>query len=121
MRWFKPNIRSSFYALLALVRHPEPQDTVLEYSVEGIRESMLALVGDNADNSLLQVTRRIRYAVDVQALWYLRGEVMAVLASRHGEAVALERVEELTKMFHDFLPRGLQSRPSPLTLPSKNE
>lgn len=120
MRWFKPNIRSSFYALLARVHPPEPESTVLEYSFEGIRESMLALLGDAADE-FPHVRRRIHYAIDVQALWYLRGDVMAVLASRHGEAVALEKLDTLTEMFEDFLPSGLRSRPSPLNPLSRNE
>lgn len=119
MRWFKPNIRSSFYALLALIHPPEPESTVMGYSIEGIREAMLALLGDAPDDS--QVARRIRYAIDVQALWYLRGNVMAVLAARLGEAEALVRLHTLTEMFEDFLPRGLTSRPSPLNSPPRNE
>jgi hypothetical protein len=115
MRWIKPNLRSSFYALLARVHPSEPQTTVLQYSVDGIRESMLALIGDIPDTSFRHVGRRVRYAVDVQALWYLRGDVMAVLADRHGEAEALELIETLTEMFEEFLPNGLRSRPSPLS------
>lgn len=121
MRWFKPNIRSSFYALLARVHPPEPQTTVLQYSVEGIRESMLALVGEASENTHPHIARRIRYAVDVHALWYLRGDVMAVLASRHGESEALERLDQLTEMFEEFLPEGLRSRPSPLNSTPKSD
>ena len=121
MRWFKPNIRSSFYALLARVHPHEPQTTVLEYSVEGIRESMLALVGDVPESAYPHIVRRIRYAVDVHALWYLRGDVMAVLAGKYGESEALERLDTLTEMFEDFLPEGLRSRPSPLNSRPENE
>jgi hypothetical protein len=121
MRWFKPNIRSSFYAILGLVHPPEPETTVLEYSVDGIREAMLAMLGEGAEKSFPHVYRRIRYALDVQALWYLRGDVMAVLAGRHGEQEALERIETLTEMFEEFLPQGLRSRPSPLNPLSRNE
>ena len=116
MRWYKPDfkIRSSFYALLARVHPPEQQSTVLQHNTETIRESMLAMVGDTEGSSFPHIARRIHYAVDVQALWYLRGDVMAVLASRYGEAVALERIQSLTEMFEDLLPQGLKSRPSPL-------
>ena len=120
MRWFKPNMRSSFYALLARIHPPEPESTVLEYSVDGIRESMLELVGDAPDGSYRHIGRRIRYAVDVHALWYLRGDLMALLSGRHGEAVAREKIEILTEMFEEFLPQGLKSRPSPLN-PNKND
>lgn len=118
MRWFKPNMRSSFYALLARIHPPEPETMVLEYSVDDIREAMLELVG--ADASHRHIGRRIRYAVDVHSLWYLRGDLMALLAGRHGEAVAREKIEMLTEMFEEFLPRGLKSRPSPLNPLSRN-
>ncbi len=121
MRWFKPNMKSSFYALLARIHPPEPESTVLEYSVENIREAMLELVGDAPDGSYRHIARRIRYAVDVHSLWYLRGDLMALLAGRHGEAVAREKIELLTEMFEEFLPQGLKSRPSPLHPPQKNE
>ena len=114
MRWFKPNMRSSFYALLARIHPSEPESTVLQYSVDGIRESMLELVGEAPEGSYRHLARRIRYAVDVHALWYLRGDLMALLAGRHSEAIAREKIDSLTEMFEEFLPRGLQSRPSPL-------
>ena len=43
-----------------------------------------------------------------------------LLAGRYGEAVAREKIEILTEMFEEFLPRGLKSRPSPLN-PNKND
>lgn len=121
MRWFKPNMRSSFYALLARIHPPEPETTVLVHSVDSIREAMLDLAGDTPEGSYRHIGRRIRYAVDVHSLWYLRGDLMALLAGRHGESVARERIDELTEMFEEFLPRGLKSRPSPLNPLSKNE
>jgi hypothetical protein len=120
MRWFKPNMRSSFYALLARIHPPQPESTVLEYSVDNIREAMLEMVGDEPDASYRHIGRRIRYAVDVHSLWYLRGDLMALLAGRHGEVVAREKIEMLTEMFEEFLPRGLKSRPSPLN-PARND
>jgi hypothetical protein len=120
MRWFRSSIRNSFYAILAVVHPQEPEETIRQYTLEDIRETMLALVGDG-DLDFKHVTRRIHYAVDIQALWYLRGDAMAVLSARHGEAVALEKIEALTEMFEDHLPRGLRSRPSPLNaLPKKD-
>jgi hypothetical protein len=61
------------------------------------------------------VRRRIRYAIDVQALWFLRGDLMAVLASKFGEAEAREKLVPVSAMFQDGLPQGLRSRPSPLS------
>jgi hypothetical protein len=53
---------------------------------EDIREAMLGLLGDAAPKQFANVTRRIRYANDIQGLWYLRGDLMAALAATHGRS-----------------------------------
>lgn len=112
MRWLKPNLRSSIYGLLG---NPlPPSDSVLENGTEDIRESMLTLLGDGGPKHFPQITRRIRYANDVQALWYLRGDLMAALAAMYGEVAARQKVASVTQMFQGLLPNGLNSRPSPL-------
>jgi hypothetical protein len=112
MRWLKPNLRSSIYGLLG---NPlPPSDSMLLTGTEDIRESMLAVLGEAGPKHFPQVTRRIRYANDIQALWYLRGDLMAALAAMHGEAAAREKVASVTHMFRGLLPNGLTSRPSPL-------
>lgn len=82
--------------------------------MEDIREAMLGLLGDQGAGRFPHVTRRIRYAGDVQGLWYLRGDLMASLAAMHGEAQARERLQGVTRMFQGLLPSSLHSRPSPL-------
>jgi hypothetical protein len=112
MRWLKPNLRSSIYGLLG---NPlPPSESTLENGTEDIRESMLGLLGDAGPKHFPQITRRIRYANDVQALWYLRGDLMAALAAMHGEMAARQKVSSVTQMFQGLLPNGLNSRPSPL-------
>ena len=112
MRWLKPNLRSSIYGLLG---NPlPPSESILENGVEDIRESMLVILGESGAKQFTQVTRRIRYAGDVQALWYLRGDLMAALAAMHGEAAAREKIASITAQFQGLLPGGLSSRPSPL-------
>ena len=112
MRWLKPNLRSSIYGLLG---NPlPPSESVLEGGTEDIRESMLELLGEGGPKDFPQITRRIRYANDIQALWYLRGDLMAALAAMHGEASARARVASVTGMFRGLLPGALNSRPSPL-------
>ncbi len=112
MRWLKPNLRSSIYGLLG---NPlPPSESVLETGTEDIRESMLSVLGESGPKHFPHITRRIRYASDIQALWYLRGDLMAALATVHGEMAARQRVAEVTQMFQGLLPNGLNSRPSPL-------
>jgi hypothetical protein len=112
MRWFKGNLRNSIYGLLG---NPViPSDSVIETGIEDIREAMLALLEQAGPKQFANVTRRVRYANDVQALWYLRGDVLAALASTQGEAAARQKVQQVTAMFQGLLPGSLNSRPSPL-------
>ncbi|HSV34359.1 MAG TPA: hypothetical protein VLI46_02320 [Ramlibacter sp.] len=112
MRWLKPNLRSSIYGLLG--NPVAPSESILENGTEDIRESMLAMMGEAGPKHFPQITRRIRYANDIQALWYLRGDLMAALASMYGEVKAREKVASVTAQFQGLLPSGLGSRPSPL-------
>ncbi len=112
MRWLKPNLRSSIYGLLG--NPVGPSESMLERGMEDIRESMLTQLGEAGFKQFAQTTRRIRYASDVQALWYLRGDLMAALAAMHGELAARENIASITSMFQGLLPSGLNSRPSPL-------
>ncbi len=114
MRWFKPNIKGGIQAFFSLSRPDEPVTQLDEVSIEDIRDAMLALLAGSEDERVRNVKRRIRYASDIQALWFLRGDLMAVLAAGHGETAAREMVETVSEMFQELLPQGLRSRPSPL-------
>jgi hypothetical protein len=114
MRWFKPNLKS-IHALFGF-GHPPPADTtVLDLGIEDIRAAMLALIDEaGGGEQHPHVERRVRYAIDVLALWYLRGDLMGLLATHYGEAGARERLDPVSDMFRAMLPQGLRSRPSPL-------
>ncbi|MDB5882173.1 MAG: hypothetical protein JWP43_2051 [Ramlibacter sp.] len=112
MRWLKPNLRNSIYSLLG--NPVAPSDSILESGTEDIRESMLLVLGETGPSQFPHITRRIRYANDVQSLWYLRGDLMAVLAAIHGEVTAREKISSLTGQFQGLLPNSLGSRSSPL-------
>lgn len=111
MRWLKP-VRNSIYGLLG--HSTVPSESTLETGTEDIREAMLGLLGDAGSKTFPHVTRRIRYANDIQALWYLRGDLMAALAAMYGEAGARERMQTVTQLFQGLLPGSMTSRPSPL-------
>ena len=111
MRWFK-GVRNSVYGLLG--NPGVASESVLEDKTEDIREAMLGLLGDAGTKQFANVTRRIRYANDIQGLWYLRGDLMAALAAIEGEAEARQQVQGITQMFQGMLPGSLNSRPSPL-------
>lgn len=61
-----------------------------------------------------QVEQRILLASNVAALWFLRPELLMVLAAQVGEQAAREVIDEITEMFHGLLPKSLHSRPAAL-------
>lgn len=111
-RWSKSDFKNSISGLLGIQR--EPSESVLESGLEDIRESMLFALGNEGAKQFASTTRRIRYATDIKDLWYLRGDLMAVLAKMHGEAVARDKIASINAQFQGLLPGGLNSRPSPL-------
>lgn len=120
MRWFKHDLKSSFFAMFASGAPSAAPEAVPPVSVEDIRAAMIALIGNADDHRFAHVGRRIRGAMDAVALWYLRADLMAPLASRDGEAQAREKLQAITEMFEHLLPQGLKSRPSPLAAASRD-
>lgn len=116
MRWFSTKeLRSTIYAIFSVSTAAASGPADAGSALENIRQAMLALATLDASDRGVFLARRIRYASDLQALWFMRGELMALLARNHGEVAALEKVDTLSSMFGDRLPRGLRSRPSPLS------
>lgn len=112
MRWFKPNIKTYF---LALMGSGEATPSTLQGQTESIREFILDELGESGEKTHPKIVLRVRYAQDVQSLWYARGDIMTVLAAMHGETIAREKIGRISDQFKGLLPRGLSSRPSPLT------
>lgn len=110
MRMWKPTIQS-IYGLLG---GASQSTQALDHALAEIQESMLAALGQAGISRHVSITRRIRYARDLQALWYLRGDLMAALASLHGEMHAREKIAAISNQFQGLLPRGLTTRSSPL-------
>jgi hypothetical protein len=102
-----PQLRSSFMALLGKA---EPIPQALEARTQIIRELMLRELGDYAERKFPDLTRRVRYAPDVQGLWYARSDVMAILATTYGEAVAREKMISISTLFVGLLPKSLTDK-----------
>lgn len=110
MRTWKPTIQSLFGLLGGA--HRSTQD--LDDAMDQIQAAMLDAMGEAGAKRFAIVARRIQYAPDLQALWYLRGDLMAVLAALHGEAQAHATIQAISEQFEGLLPRGMSTRPSPL-------
>ena len=121
MSWFNTkDLRSSIYALLSVgVRRTTPRDDDELARTEAIRQGMLGMVELDGSERAEKLARRIRYA-DLEALWFMRGELMGMMARSYGEVAARERLDTLSSLFEDLLPSGLRSRPSPLNRDYRN-
>lgn len=116
---FFQTIRSSLSALFHVSTSGAGASGEELVTLEDIRSAMLEMIGKPTE-ATMPLVRRTRYATDPQALWFLRSELMGLLARREGEALARTRLEVLSDMFRELLPSGLRSRPSPL-LSAKEE
>ena len=50
--------------------------------------------------------RRIRFANDLQELWYIRSDLMTALAFTRGEQQAQQEIGTISKMFDQLLPEA---------------
>ncbi len=104
-----PQLRNSCMALLG---RSEPAPVALESRIEDIRQRMLGELGEYGERKFPAVTRRVRYAPDIQGLWYARSDVMAILANTHGETVAREKIADISGQFKGLLPKSLTGKAS---------
>jgi hypothetical protein len=107
---FAPQLKTSCMAMLGLA---QPAPMAVNDRTEDIRRLMLDELGDYGEKKFPAISRRIRYAQDIQALWYARSDVMAILANVHGETVAREKVAHISSQFKGLLPKALTQRCGP--------
>jgi hypothetical protein len=111
MRWVKTTL-SSVWGIVG--QRNVPNEIELADRTEGIRDSMLDLLAEPGIHYTPALLRRVTYAQDLEALWYLRSDLMMTVAAAHGEASAQAHMQRISNMFDGLLPQGLQTRPSPL-------
>ena len=111
MSWKRSKFVSS---LLSLFGEPAP-DLSPALGMQEIRQAMLdCLAGLDESQQAVRVWARVLYAADIQALWYLRADVMTLLAGLLGEATAHARIMTISAMFTGLLPAAQRSRPNRL-------
>jgi hypothetical protein len=83
-----------------------------EQRTEQIRQFMVDCIKAGASlKDFPHIERRLLSARDVEALWYLRGDVLAALCDVLGEHAARRKLDEITSMFNGLLPRSMFSKP----------
>ena len=81
---------------------------------ERFRKTMLTLAESVPGEQAARLALRIRCAATLQSLWFMRSDMMALLAPVCGEVKARHRLEQISAPVREALPVGLRSRPSPL-------
>jgi len=112
LRWTAGFLISGMQSLLGNRAAHDPSR--LQSAVHDIREAMLDCLSQYGKDATSLVHMRVSYAKDIQDLWYLRGDVMAVIAASDGEAVAKAKLSAISSRFRGLLPKGLVTRSSPL-------
>ncbi len=69
-----------------------------------IRSTMLLALADASTDQQLKLERVILFAKEIDALWYVRPELMSAVASHLGEANASRRMAEITQLFEGYVP-----------------
>jgi hypothetical protein len=112
MGWLK-SASASFFGAVGMA--PAPSKTLLEERTEEIRLAMLSTLGENGAQTYPALRRRLMFAVDLEALWYLRSEWMGALSTLHGERVAAVHLRSINIQFEGLLNKGMNSRLSSLS------
>lgn len=104
MRSLLSQVKNSCMSLLG---RAETTPESLYDRTEDIRELILTELGEYAEKNHSPTARRVRYASDVQGLWYLRSEVMSVLAKAYGETIAEQKLASISRQFNGLVPQSL--------------
>jgi hypothetical protein len=107
MRYAKPTLRDSFFGWLG-VSQPTPALDVRERQQQ-IRQRMIEALLAEATAGSGQLATQINGALDVDALWYQRTNLMQALSRIRGEEYARSVLAEITELFEGLLPAGMLS------------
>jgi len=95
-------------SLWALLGQPETEAS--EAVVERVREAIQAALLEQLGEEGFEIKVRVRFARNLECLWYLRPEIMNAIATRQGEAAARACMTRLTLLFKDHHPGATASR-----------
>jgi hypothetical protein len=98
-------LRNSFWSMLGRDTSEAP-----ELVVERIRTAMLKALIQRRMEDHIALHMRIRFARDLDALWYLRPDLMTAMSACHGESAARVALTEITGMFRGHHRGAGQSR-----------
>ncbi|MBV7540940.1 hypothetical protein [Acidovorax sp. sic0104] len=112
MRWNKPNLRNNLHDLLGRDK-PSSTAWVRDQGLEDVRRSMLQSLVGTTGCEVARMNMRLRYAADIEALWYLRIDLQKTLQLLRGDASAQRTIDEITVLFQGQLPRSPRPAQAP--------
>lgn len=71
---------------------------------------MLVLLEAGGGHAAQRIAQRVRFADDLEALWYLRQDVLVALSATDGEALAQQRMQQINRLFRRGLPQTMGPR-----------
>ena len=107
MRWNKPNLRNNLQVLLGRDK-PSSTAWVRDQVLEEVRRAMLHSLKGLTGCEVARMNMRLRYAGDIEALWYLRSDLLDTLTLLRGKAIAQTVLDRITPMFQGQLPLSLR-------------
>jgi hypothetical protein len=113
MDWSTQGIKNSFFSMLGA----NSSTSSHEQRMDDVRDAMREALGDEGKQIYPVLFARVSFAQSIEALWYMRSDLMAAISALRGESAAGMDMQRISAMFKggDMSP-GLQSRPSPLGL-----
>ena len=107
MRWNKPNLRNNLQVLLGRDK-PSSTAWVRDQGLEEMRRAMLHSLMGLTGCEVARLNMRLRYAGDIEALWYLRSDLLDTLTLLRGKAIAQTVLDRITPMFQGQSPLSLR-------------
>jgi hypothetical protein len=92
-------------------RPAAPVGEQLRLRTELVRAAILESLDGAASADAAALARRARAARGAERLWYLRVDLMTVLASAFGEAAARRKLREINELFQELLPGSFVCHP----------
>lgn len=75
-----------------------------------VRDAMLSTLQKHGGHAVVRLTQRVRFADDIESLWYLRQDLLLALSAEDGEAAARREMRQINDLFKGRLPQTMGPR-----------
>lgn len=71
---------------------------------------MLTSLAVHDGHQIQRLAQRVQFANEVEALWYLRQDLLTVLSERDGDLAAARHMKQINRLFKGGLPHAMGPR-----------